>query len=51
MDFAWLEQANDKFDAEIALHFKQYGHARNNPAVREIMRGPANSRRGANFRS
>jgi protein gp37 len=37
MEFAWLEQANDKaLAAGIPLHFKQYGHARNNPGVQRI---------------
>jgi protein gp37 len=41
MQFEWLEQANEKaLTAAIPLHFKQYGHQRNNPLVREIrMRG------------
>jgi protein gp37 len=38
MQFDWLEQANEKaLSAGIPLHFKQYGHPRNNPAVQEIM--------------
>jgi protein gp37 len=41
MQFEWLEQANEKaLTAAIPLHFKQYGHPRNNPLVQEIrMRG------------
>jgi protein gp37 len=46
MDFAWLEQANEAaLGAGIALHFKQFGHPRNNPVVRQLMQahglGPA----------
>lgn len=38
MEFGWLEQANEKaIEAEIALHFKQYGTPHNNPAVRRFM--------------
>jgi hypothetical protein len=38
MQFVWLEQANEKaLSPGIPLHFKQYGHPRNNPAVQEIM--------------
>ena len=34
----WLEQANDKtLSAGIPLHFKQFGHARNNPLVQCYM--------------
>jgi protein gp37 len=37
MRFEWLEQANEKaLAARIPLHFKQYGHQRNNPLVQEI---------------
>lgn len=39
MQYPWLEQANDKaIGAGIPLHFKQYGHPRNNPVVQQIMR-------------
>lgn len=39
MDFAWLEQANEKaIGAGIPLHFKQYGTPGNNPFVRQIGR-------------
>lgn len=38
MEFAWLEQANERaIDFGIALHFKQYGHPRNNPYVQYLM--------------
>jgi protein gp37 len=38
MRFEWLEQANEKaLSAGIPLHFKQYGHARNNPLVQRYM--------------
>jgi protein gp37 len=39
MEFEWLEQANEKaLAAGIALHFKQYGHPRNNPLVQQALR-------------
>ncbi len=39
MRFEWLSQANEQaLSAGIALHFKQYGTAFNNPYVRDIMR-------------
>ena len=39
MEFAWLEQANEKaLSAGIALHFKQYGHPRNNPEIQRLMK-------------
>ncbi|SRR5712691_3841859 len=38
MEFAWLEQANEKaIDFGIPLHFKQYGHPKNNPYVQHFM--------------
>ena len=38
MRFEWLERANDKtLSAGIPLHFKQFGHARNNPLVQCYM--------------
>lgn len=37
MDFAWLEQANEKaLTAGIPLHLKQFGHPKNNPLVQEL---------------
>ncbi len=42
MEFSWLEQANEKaIEADIALHFKQFGAPRNNPLVVEMMRRSA----------
>jgi len=39
MQFEWLEQANEKaLTANIPLHFKQYGHPRNNPLVVQLAR-------------
>jgi protein gp37 len=38
MQFEWLEQINEKaLSLGIPLHFKQYGHPRNNPAVQNLM--------------
>ncbi len=38
MQFPWLERANDQaLSMGAALHFKQFGHAKNNPVVRHIM--------------
>jgi protein gp37 len=38
MDFAWLEQINEKaLAASIPLHFKQYGHPRNNPLMQPYL--------------
>lgn len=38
MKFEWLEQANENaLSHGIALHFKQYGHPRNNPIVQRHM--------------
>jgi hypothetical protein len=38
MQFEWLEQANEEaLVAGIPLHFKQWGHPRNNPLVQAIV--------------
>lgn len=38
MEFAWLEDVHERvFEIGIPLHFKQYGHPRNNPYVRQYM--------------
>jgi hypothetical protein len=38
MQFEWLEQANEKaLSAAIPLHFKQYGHPKNNPLMQRYL--------------